>query len=127
IYKDTGRYAAMLIVENFEGCRDSFTQQILVKDLHLQLVANKQQVTREEMVQLKTDAHEPYRILAWLPAQLFAEQTNYVQEIQLDTSRTIQVVGISEIGCIDTTSVFIQTHPVIHMPSAFSPNGDGVN
>lgn len=70
---------------------------------------------------------------AYWNIDVFKKDTgNYVTQIFPDDSigiYKIDLTAISEFGCVDSTSQFIKVAGVIlfYMPSAFTPNGDGVN
>jgi gliding motility-associated-like protein len=71
-----------------------------------------------------------YTVNAWYPQNIFPFQFAKEQSIFIGKSDTIKVIGTSAIGCIDTAILYIKADtlvPVMIMPNAFSPNGDGLN
>ncbi len=127
IYGESGRYKTMLIAENVEGCRDTAVKTIEVKELLLSLSASPSVLNVEESVTLHTSAPEAYRVTAWLPESFFTDQSAFDQYVRIDTTRTFTVTAISDYGCTDTASVLVTTHPLLYLPTAFTPNGDGRN
>ncbi len=126
-YREAGIYTVMLITENPERCTDTAIRQIRVKELRLELTADKTLVSRGRQIYLQSAAPEPYRVIAWLPGDHFTDQQAYRQTVISDTGWTYYVIARSEYGCLDTASVAVQVHPVIVIPTAFTPNGDGRN
>jgi|GEM_PF-545321 len=126
-YRDTGSYKAALVVQNIEGCTDTAVRRVSVKDFSVSLAASAAVVYRQEQVTLQTDAGEPYRVTAWRPALLFPDQQAYRQQVAVDTNREYTVVAESQYGCTDSASVTVAVHPVIMIPTAFTPDGDGKN
>jgi gliding motility-associated-like protein len=126
-YKDTGIYRAALVVKNMEGCTDTAIQRLSVRDFFVSLEANPAIASRRERVVLSSHANESYRILAWYPSIQFAHQEAYRQELILDSSSIYTVVAESAYGCIDSASVQVMVHPIVMVPTAFTPNGDGQN
>ncbi|MET4080115.1 gliding motility-associated-like protein [Pedobacter sp. UYP30] len=66
--------------------------------------------------------------LFWTPKDYLDDPTilNPIASPLKDITYTLHVV--STFGCFDlTSSVFVKVYPEIIIPSAFSPNGDGVN
>ncbi len=126
-YGQTGTYAATQVATNIEGCHDTAYKTITVYGLDLVLDADKDLVNRGEVVQLHSSAGEPYTVLSWEPAYLLPDQAAYNQSVAMDTTHTFIVTGRSEQGCIGKASVQVAVNPTVLMPTAFTPNGDGLN
>lgn len=126
-YNNTGNYTTSLVVTNIEGCSDTIPRQISVKDLHLNLNANSELVEVNDVVILQSSSLQPYTVETWQPAYLFNDQSAYRQNVKMDTTHTFVVFGRSEEGCVDSASVKVTVNPLVSMPNAFTPNGDGKN
>lgn len=71
-----------------------------------------------------------YSVQAWYPQDIFKNQFATSQNFFIQHSDTMMVIGRSSGGCIDTLKTFVKADtlvPVLVMPNAFSPNGDGLN
>jgi gliding motility-associated-like protein len=126
-YNETGFYTVVLTATNEEGCSNAAVKKIEVKDFHITLLASDELVRKNAVVWLTTSATEPYEVLAWRPEELFADQNKEQQEVKATDSRYYTVIAQSQYGCIDSATIQVRVHPVIFMPTVFSPNGDGKN
>ncbi|HTN44766.1 MAG TPA: gliding motility-associated C-terminal domain-containing protein [Flavipsychrobacter sp.] len=122
-----GTFSATLIVTNIEGCSDTTSKETEVKGFDIHLDADKLLVNKGEVIELTSSASESFNIAAWKPANLFLNQNSYHQTITMDTSVTFEVTGASLFGCADSASVTVEVRSLVLMPTAFSPNGDGLN
>jgi gliding motility-associated-like protein len=127
IYYHAGSYKVMLIATNIEGCADTAYKSVVVKSLDLELMADKEQISRGEQVGLWVRGSESFAITGWQPSALFADPSGTRQVVMPDSSTTFYVYGLSEYGCTGMDSVRVWVQPDIMIPSAFSPNGDGKN
>lgn len=123
----TGVYYMAVVVTNASGCSDTADAEIRVNELNLELSVSPGVIEQGNEVELNTSADRNYSIVAWIPFDLFPEQNNKRQDLYPSETMVIRVQGISDQGCMDTASVTIYVKPEIRMPTAFSPNGDGLN
>jgi len=118
--------------KNHLGC-DSLLHvyRILPEHLTISITADPPEPVIGDYVTLTTSGNvEGYSIRSWDPAELFPNQSGFVQNYLIPHSDTIIVVGMSPNGCVDTAKLFVKADtlvPVFIMPNAFSPNGDGLN
>lgn len=117
---------------NSLGC-DSLvhTYNIYAEHFELSVTADPPEPVKGDYVLFTTSSNvEGYRVNAWLPKPVFNNQFALNHSIIIRQSDTVKVIGQSPIGCIDTAVLYIKADsliPVLVMPNAFSPNGDGLN
>ena len=126
-YNKRGFYKAGLSVTNIEGCSDTLYKEIEVKDLEMNLTADKVLVKKGEAVYLQSSGSGPYTVTSWEPAQYFSNPILFAQQVIMDTTRMFVVTGVTPEGCVASARVEVAVHPLVFMPSGFSPNGDGLN
>ena len=126
-YRNKGLYTVSLVATNIEGCSDTARQDITVRGLDLSLIADKVLVNKGELMHLQSSGSEPYTAIAWEPAFLCHDQSALVQSVVMDTTRTFIMTGVSSYGCVAKASVEVAVNPIVFMPTAFTPNGDGIN
>lgn len=118
--------------QNILGC-DSLIRTVYIHPEHfkLGLAINPEHPVKDVLLILSTSTNVPqYQVTAWKPTELFSNQLAYEQHILADESTSYTVYGKSTLGCSDSATVRVVVDsliPVSIMPSAFSPNGDGIN
>lgn len=108
-------------------CSDTAGKTIYVSDFQISLNVSSAEVDGGTSVTLLSEGNDAYAVAAWYPLELFGDQEAVSQVINADTTRRYIVVARSGVGCIDSASVLVSVRPRIFIPSAFTPNGDGLN
>lgn len=125
-YVSGGNYTIVLSAQN-DYCTGAISKPVTVEDFKPELTAGVTSADRNQGIDLNVSSGVSFSVLAWTPAALFQNQTSTTQHVIADTSKTYTVIAQSVHGCIDTASLFLPVNPVLFVPSAFTPNGDGLN
>lgn len=127
VFSARGSHEVKIVAKNIEGCSDTAFQEFLVHDLSISLHASRLPVNIGDEVELEASGSEPFTPLLWLPSSMFANHSWTTQNIRIDSSTNFTIIGKSIYGCIDTATARVLVNPIVHIPSAFSPNNDGKN
>ncbi len=120
-------------IKTANGC-DSLINTVVIEvnDFKLKAYMNPEAPFKGENIQILTYSvgNVPYSIVSWEPAILFPNQTATEQRVKLENPVQIVITGVQG-GCQDTALIDITEFPgysnEVKVPTAFSPNGDGLN
>ncbi|RYZ46530.1 MAG: gliding motility-associated C-terminal domain-containing protein, partial [Sphingobacteriales bacterium] len=115
-----------LVASSMHGCYDTAMVNL---NIHPPVVANAgQDVTIEYNV--------PHRLLGsgggsylWSPANLVSNPRVYNPQVRLTNDQQFYLQVTNDAGCsaVDTINIKVLKGPGIYVPTAFTPNGDGLN
>lgn len=102
---------------------------VRVVDFRLDLDYMPKPVEKGSPVTLVTSGNMDYDVLHWMPGSVFGASTDKSQYMTAGKSMYVTVVARSESNCIDTATIYLDVLPLPQsfLPTAFSPNGDGLN
>lgn len=127
VYDTGGDYTVILRAQNIKGCYDSSIKQVSIGRFKA-FAGNDTIIVQGESIIFNATGGSFY---TWTPAA-YLNNPNIANPIGYypDTGRFVYSVHVaSQGGCVgdDTITVWVVGQSSIYVPSAFSPNGDGIN
>ncbi len=125
---DNGIYS-VTVVQTATGCNGEGTTTVFINPISNTLLTNitpNQTISYGSSVQLNADNAQYYW---WLPNDGSLNNRNINNPIATPTQNTTYTVyGSDSTGCMDSAKITIDViYDSITIPSAFTPNGDGLN
>lgn len=139
LYTNAGIFEAKLIVTSASGCRDTTTQSVVVKRNPVanfgvgsaDLIANRPVVFNDNssftVKWIWTFDNNGPKFTTQNPDSADATHTYPKAATDAGNIHTVTLVAESVDGCRDTTSQTIDLNAYFALPTAYSPNGDGLN
>lgn len=127
-YTRPGVHTIRFSVENNEGCRSDTVEKTLNVFTRPVVDAGPDQVIApRSSVTLQGNIADPRLRFYWSPPNNLANIHTLNPIATLEETQRYYLTAINEEGCSSTDSVLITVFNTIRVPTAFTPNGDGLN
>jgi gliding motility-associated-like protein len=124
-YYNYGTYNASLVAQTTNGCSSSTNKSIAIKKVEV-YAGNDTMVAALQPLQLNAIGAKDY---VWVPNSFLNNNSIYNPVAVLNNDFTYYLQAVTAEGCIgyDTLHIKVFKGSEIYVPTAFSPNGDGMN
>lgn len=122
-----GQHKLTYTVISDKGCRVTQSRLVTVSSGPTITGQTSYGIMKGNSVQLITQTNEPVRLYHWEPPASLS-QTDVASPMAAPTVTTsYQLTAVNQIGCPSTFTTVVEVTEPLYIPSAFSPNADGVN
>jgi len=115
-----------LIVADSNGCTDTDDVSVFLFDLPIVEAGEDQFMVEGGFAQLEASGAATY---TWVPAEFLTDSSIYNPSAFPEDTTVYYVTGVDANGCenVDSMTVFVLEQTLVASPTAFTPNGDGLN
>ena len=122
-----GRHKLTYTITSADGCRASQNRWAVVSGGPNLTGQTTYGIVKGNSVQLLTQSNEPISSYRWEPPASLNRTDIASPEANPAITTSYQLTAVGVGGCIATRSVLVEVTEPLYIPSAFSPNADGLN
>ena len=132
LYDSPGTFEVTLIAYSSNGCSDTLMQEIYIGELPFANAGEDDSVLYLETFTLNGTGVGDFLWVPGNPIIIPANISSYSvanPTVELTQTTTFVLTVTSPDGCSenDTVTIYVEQYPIVEVPNAFSPNGDGFN
>lgn len=122
-----GRHELTYTITSADGCRVSADRWAVVSGGPTLTGQTTYGIVKGATVQLVTQSDEPISQYQWSPPTALSQADVASPEASPVETTPYQLTAVSVSGCVATFAVLVEVSEPLYIPSAFSPNADGMN
>ncbi|GAB3015360.1 gliding motility-associated C-terminal domain-containing protein [Spirosoma pulveris] len=122
-----GRHRLSYTITSIDGCKASANRWAVVTAAPGITGASRYAITKGATVQLVTQSDQPIRQYQWEPPTALSRTDVASPEASPVETTPYQLTVVGEGGCLATFATLVEVVEPLYIPSAFSPNDDGIN
>ena len=122
-----GQHRLSYSLTTANGCRAQQSRVVVVRAGPVLTGRGLYQIVRGDSVRLQTQASEPIVRYGWDPPAGLSRADVASPVASPERTSSWQLTGVGATGCQGTLPVRVEVIESLYIPSAFTPNGDGLN